>query len=99
MNAAAPRQYAKAIAIILAVFAVGLIFYWIFSAQYGDGLEKTMERAGVAEKEQVYSAPLGYGGNYAASFAMGTVGFFAVLAVALVWGKLSAHKADKMDEK
>lgn len=77
-------RYGKACAAIFVVFAIGLGLYWTFSAQYGDGLEVTMENAGVSEGEPVYNAPLGYGENYGTSFAMGLAGFCAVAILAFV---------------
>ncbi|MDD5502513.1 MAG: cobalt transporter [Candidatus Thermoplasmatota archaeon] len=75
---------AKICAAMFVLFAMGLGLYWTFSAEYGDGLEVTMEHAGVSEGESAYSAPLGYGENYLASFAMGAVGFGAVAALAFL---------------
>jgi hypothetical protein len=64
-----------AIAAIIMLFAVGLVGFFMFSAPYGDGLEKTMENAEVEEGEPVYSAPLDYGDNYPLAFFMGCIGF------------------------
>lgn len=72
-----------AIAVVI-VLALGLVFFYQFSADKGDGLEVTMEEGGVEEAEAVYNAPLDYGDNYSMSFAMGLVGF--VVMVALVMG-------------
>jgi hypothetical protein len=73
------RRWAKALAGIIVVFAIGLVGFYIFSAEYGDGLEATMECAGVEEAEPVYTGPLGYGDSYLGSLAMGAIGFFATL--------------------
>jgi cobalt/nickel transport protein len=82
----------RIILMILCIFAAGLVFFFLFSAPYGDGLEKTMEEGEVEEDEPVYQAPLDYGDNYLASFAMGVVGFFVVLLVLLVLGRLLGRK-------
>jgi len=86
------RRHLKAIAVMMAAFAVGLVFFFIFSASFGDGLERTMENAGVEEPDPVYKAPLDYGGNYPAAFVMGALGFFIVLGAAYILGKLSGKR-------
>ena len=80
---------------ILAIFAVGLVGFYIFSAQYGDGLEVTMENAGVEEAEPVYTGPLSYGGSFFESLAMGIIGFFITLAICLLFLKLLRKKEDR----
>lgn len=84
-------RYGKAIAFIIIAFAVGLIFFFIFSAEYGDGLEKTMEK-GNAEEEQVYSAPLDYGDSYLISLVMGIAGFIIVLLFSYMVGRFLRRK-------
>lgn len=79
------KRYLKATAAILAVFAIGLVGFYIFSSMYGDGLERTMEDSGVSEGEPVYHAPLDYGGDYGTSLMMGLVGFALVILVVLLW--------------
>lgn len=77
------KRYLMLTAVILVVFAVGLVGFYMFSAPYGDGLESTMEKAGITEGEPLFNAPLGYGENYFASLIMGIVGFaltFLILA-------------------
>jgi hypothetical protein len=78
----------RVVIVILAVFAVGLVFFFLFSAQYGDGLEKTMEEAGVAEGEPAYEAPLDYGGDYLSALGMGILGFLAVVGLVLLLGRI-----------
>lgn len=87
------RRYLKAAAAILAAFAVGLVFFFIFSAPYGDGLESTMEHGGASEPEPVYQAPFDYGGNYPAALAMGALGFFVVLGSVYLFGRLVGKRA------
>ena len=86
------RKFLKAAAVLVAAFAVGLVFFFIFSAPYGDGLERTMENAGVEEQEPVYRAPLDYGGNYPAALAMGCLGFIMVLGSAYLIVKMMRMK-------
>jgi hypothetical protein len=81
------RRYLKAMAAILVAFSAGLVLFFIFSAPYGDGLEKTMENGGVEESEPVYHAPLDYGGNYPAALLMGILGFAVVLGSVYLVGK------------
>jgi len=87
------RRYLKAGAAVMVAFAVGLVFFFIFSASYGDGLERTMDGAGVEEPEPVYHAPLDYGGNYPAAFVMGALGFVIVLGSAYLLGRLMGKRA------
>jgi len=77
---------------ILIIFAIGAVGYWIFSSELPDGLERTMEDAGVTEDSAAYQAPLSYGDNYLDYLLMGLVGFTSVLAIAFVMGKLMAKK-------
>ena len=65
--------------VIIILFAIGLVGFYIFSAPYGDGLEKTMENAEVEESEPVYTAPLDYGENYQTTFFLGVIGFAVTL--------------------
>lgn len=73
---------------ILAVFVIGLVGFYIFSESYGDGLEVTMEAAGLEEAEPAYDGPLDYGENYAASLAMGIIGFIVTLLVVFILARL-----------
>lgn len=78
--------FVKAVAVILAAFAIGLVLFFIFSAPYGDGLERTMEGAGFEEPEPVYRAPLDYGESYPVALAMGLLGFATVFALTFAVG-------------
>jgi len=71
---------------IIILFAVLLPLYYVFSAPYGDGLEKTMKSAGIEESEQVWKAPLGYGENYFTTLTFGLVGFFLTLSIVYLIG-------------
>jgi len=72
---------------ILLVFSIGLVGFYAFSAPYGDGLEVTMEEAGVEEGEPLFTAPLEYGEDYIASLLMGVLGFALTAGImyGLVW--------------
>ena len=67
-------------------FSVGLVGFFAFSAAYGDGLEVTMEKAGLNEVAPVFSGILSYGDSYFAALVAGLVGFaITVGAVLLYW--------------
>jgi len=94
------RRYAKAIIGIVAIFAVGLVLFFIFSAGYGDGLERTMEEAGAEEQDPVYSAPLDYGEDWPTAFLAGIVGFAVVFVVVIAYLKISnRRKSEARGEK
>lgn len=82
------RKWAKAALAILLAFAVGLVGFYLFSAEYGDGLESTMDGAGVEESEPAFGGILGYGDSYIASLAMGIIGFLATLAAVYLLARL-----------
>ena len=86
------KKYLKAIIGIALAFSIGLIFFFIFSASYGDGLERVMENAGVKEGKILYKAPLNYGNNYFSVLLMGFVGFFIILFIICLYGKLLRNK-------
>ena len=77
---------------IIILFSIGLIGFFTFSAPYGDGLEKTMELAGIEESEPVYNAPLSYGENYPIAFSMGCIGLAASLLCIYLFGKVLREK-------
>ena len=78
---------------IIILFGIGLVGFFMFSAPYGDGLEKTMEEAEVKESEPVYQAPLDYGDNYALAFFMGCIGF-AITLFAIYLASWLLRKSD-----
>ena len=86
------RRHLKAIGALLAAFAAGLALFFLFSSSMGDGLDRTMENAGVEDGDPVYKAPFDYGGNYPAALAMGMLGFFIVLAAAYMVGRLAGKR-------
>lgn len=87
-----PDSHLKAIVAVLIIFAVGAVGYWIFSSELPDGLERTMEEAGIEEQPPVYQAPLSYGEDYASYVLTGFIGFVSVLLVSLAIGKLMAKR-------
>ncbi|UCE39379.1 MAG: hypothetical protein JSW00_09210 [Thermoplasmata archaeon] len=91
------KKYIIAILGIIAAFAIGLVFFFMFAEPYGDGLEKTMENADYEEEEQSYSAPLDYGDNYFAALIMGIVGFVIVLLCVLLYARFMRKKDETRD--
>ncbi len=83
------RRYLKAIVGIVAIFAVGLVFFFLFSAAYGDGLERTMEEAGVEEHDPVYQAPFSYGDDYLTALLAGILGFGLTFGVVFAYFKIA----------
>lgn len=68
----------QATAAVLIVFALALPLYFLYSSEGADGLETTMEDAGVAESEPLLTSPFSYGETYFAAFFAGILGFLAV---------------------
>ena len=83
---------------VMVILALGLVFFYAFSAPYGDGLEVTMEEGEAEEGEPVYEGPLGYGDDHISSWVMGMAGF--VVLVGLFWGlgRLLPDSGDTGDE-
>ncbi len=77
------KKYIIASLGIILLFAFGLVFYFTFSAGQGDGLESTMEEAGV-EEDPFYEAPLDYGDDWFSAFVAGVIGF--TLTFGLIYG-------------
>lgn len=86
------KKYAKATIAILAVFAVGLVGFFLASAEFPDGLEKIMGDNGVSEGEPLYTAPLGYGSDYFTALIMGIIGFALVLILTFGYLRLVNHR-------
>ena len=93
------RKCILAVIVVLGIFALGAVGYWLISAGMPDGLERTMENAGVGEQGPIYQAPLDYGGDYPMYVLMGAVGFFAVLISALGIAKLMAKKNETQPDR
>jgi hypothetical protein len=86
------KKFLISIFSIIVLFGIGLVFFYIFSAPYGDGLEKTMEIAGVTESEPIFQAPFDYGTNYITSLIVGCIGFFLVLCIFIIIGRTLRKK-------
>lgn len=89
------RRYLVAMAAILVAFSIGLVGFYLFSADKPDGLESVMEENGVEEGEPVWYAPLDYGDSYLGSWLMGIVGFALVLAVFLGFRLVAKGKRER----
>lgn len=89
------RKYLLAIAAILVAFSIGLVGFYLFSADKPDGLEWVMGENGVEEGEPVWHAPLDYGDSYLTTLLMGLVGFLIVFAVLLAYFRLVKGKKSK----
>ncbi len=84
-------SYLKAAAVVMVLFAIGLVGYFAFSAAFPDGLERVMENNDVDEAEPFYVAPLSYGENYWGALMAGIVGF--TITFGLVYLYLKGMKA------
>lgn len=89
------KGYVKAAFGIILAFAVGLIGFFSFSAAYGDGLEVTMQRAGVQEIKPFFTSILNYGNDYGGALLAGTIGFVLILASILVYWVIKRSKMEK----
>jgi len=87
----------KAAAGILILFSIGLVGYFTFSADLGDGLEVTMEEGDAEEGDPVYTAPLDYGENYGAALLAGLMGFAVCLAVFRIMGSRLAGTREALE--
>jgi hypothetical protein len=81
--------------VIAVVLALGLVFFYAFSAPYGDGLEMTMEEGEAEEGEAAFEAPLTYGEDHFTSFVMGLVGFAVLVVVFLGVGRALPDKGKR----
>lgn len=82
------RDYVKAGAITIAVFAVALVGFFLWASAYPDGLEKVLEMAGFEEGTPVFKAPFSYGGDYLTMLLAGIIGFVAILLLIYVFLKM-----------
>lgn len=78
----------QATAAIMVAFALALPLYFIYSSEGADGLEQTMEDAGVGEGEVLLSSPFSYGETYFAALFAGILGFIAVALLGLAIMKM-----------
>ncbi len=79
--------YLKAAAVVLVLFAIGLVGYFAFSAAFPDGLERVMEDNGLAEGDPFYTAPLSYGEDYWGALMAGIVGFSVTFGLVYLYLK------------
>jgi cobalt/nickel transport system permease protein len=86
-------RIAQATAAILVAFALALPLYFVYSSEGADGLEKTMEDAGVTEGEPLLASPFSYGETYFAALFAGILGFVVVALAGL--GVMRALRATK----
>ena len=78
---------------IAVLFPLGLIGYYAFGSDLGDGLEVTMEKGGVEEGGPVLRSPLNYGSDYASTLLMGLLGTLLTLGtVVLIFIVLSKKR-------
>lgn len=84
-------SYLKAAALVMVLFAIGLVGYFAFSAAFPDGLERVMEDNGIEEGEPFYTAPLSYGEDYWGALLAGLAGF--AITFGLVYLYLKGMKA------
>ena len=82
------RDYAKAGAITLMVFAVALVGFFLFASAYPDGLEKVLESVGFEEGAPVFQSPLSYGEDYLTMLMAGLLGFAGILILLYVFLKM-----------
>lgn len=82
-------------AVIGVFLPLGLIGFYAFSADLGDGLEVTMEKGNVEEGEPVISSPLDYGENYLGTLLMGAIGTLVTLAAVLIVLFLLSKRVNK----
>jgi cobalt ECF transporter T component CbiQ/cobalamin biosynthesis protein CbiM len=72
------RDYAKATALTLIVFAVALVGFFLFASAYPDGLEKVLESVGFEEGAPIFEAPFSYGEGYGTMLLGALIGFGAI---------------------
>jgi ABC-type sugar transport system permease subunit len=77
---------------ILLAFAIGLVGFFLISDGKPDGLETILDQQGVEETAPVWTAPLGYGTDYASALMMGIIGFSLVLLVSFAYLKFVAKR-------
>jgi cobalt/nickel transport system permease protein len=79
------KGYVKAAFGIMLAFAIGLVGFFAFSAAYGDGLEVTMEQAGVQEIEPLFTSIMGYGEDYGGALIAGIAGFALLMTIMMTY--------------
>jgi cobalt/nickel transport system permease protein len=79
------KGIAKAAFGLILAFSVGLVGFFAFSAAYRDGLEMTMEQAGLNEFAPAFTGILGYGDSYLTALVAGLIGFSITVGVVLLY--------------
>jgi uncharacterized membrane protein YfcA len=92
------NRYLKAVLGIVVLFAIGLVFYFMFSAAYGDGLERTMEESGTEEQGPFYTAPFDYGDDYLAALVAGLIGAGITFGIVYAYLRVVRRKRSEMEE-
>jgi cobalt/nickel transport system permease protein len=82
------RGLAKAALGLVLAFSVGLVGFFSFSAAYGDGLEATMQNAGLSEVAPVFSGIMSYGDSYGTALVAGLIGFVVTVGAVLVYWRV-----------
>lgn len=96
IKAVLSSKIAQATVAILIVFALALPLYFVYSSEGADGLEKTMDDAGIGEGEPLLASPFSYGETYFAALFAGMLGFVAVALVGL--GVMKLMRAERPAE-
>ncbi len=80
---------------LILAFSVGLVGFFAFSAAYGDGLEVTMEKAGLNEVAPVFTGLMSYGDSYFAALVAGLVGFSITVGLVLLYWRAKGRSSKK----
>ena len=89
------KGLAKAAFGLVLAFSIGLVGFFAFSAAYGDGLEVTMEQAGLSEVAPLFSGLMDYGDSYGAALVAGIVGFAITVGVVLLYWRARGRHREK----
>jgi cobalt/nickel transport system permease protein len=79
------KGLARAALGLVLTFSIGLVGFFAFSAASGDGLEVTMQQAGLNEVAPVFNSFLSYGDNYVTALVAGLIGFAITVGVVLLY--------------
>jgi cobalt/nickel transport system permease protein len=90
------KGLARAASGLILAFSIGLVGFFAFSAAYGDGLEVTMERAGLNEIAPAFTGILSYGDNYVTALVAGIIGFAITAGVVLLYWR-ARERTNKKD--
>ena len=89
------KGLAKAALGLLLAFSVGLVGFFAFSAASGDGLEVTMEHAGLNEVAPVFTGLMSYGDSYGAALVGGLIGFSITVGAILMYWRIRGRAKRK----